>query len=186
MRKIIMIFVIATFAMVNANAQNAGRGNVQQSSSNIYVGGGIVFESTSDETAIAVVPEIGYQKSEKWGIGARFGFGSQGSGDSKYTIISFKPYVRQNIMSFGKIDLIFDYQLLYQNEGVKDNKTNTFGLGVSPGLSVKLNNSLSVVTHLGVIGYTSSKLDVEGSEAVNKFSVKAGTENLGLSIYYNF
>ena len=155
-------------------------------SEGLYVGGGITFESTSDETAIAIVPEIGYKMSKDLGLGVRLGYGSQGSGDSKYSIFSFKPYVRHSLTSFGQVNLILDYQILYQNEGVKDNKTNTFGVGVAPGLAVNLNSKLSVVTHVGFLGYTSSKLDVEGAEAVNKFALNMSSENLGLSIYYNF
>lgn len=172
-----MMVVFATSISVNAQTGKT---------SNIYVGGGISFESTSDETAIAIIPEVGFKLSDKWGLGVRLGFGSEGSGDSKNTIFSIKPYVRQNLISLGQVGVILDYQLLYQNEGMKDNKTNTFGLGVSPGLALNLNSKLSIVTHIGFVGYTSSKLDVEGAEAVNKFSIGATSENLGLSIYYNF
>jgi len=152
----------------------------------MYVGGGISFESTSDETAIAIIPEFGYHISDKWGIGVSLGYGSQGSGDSKYTVFSLKPYVRHNILSLGQVGVILDYHLVYQNEGVKDNKTNTFGIGVAPGLALNLNSKLSVVTHLGFLGYTSSKLDVEGAESTNTFSLNANSENIGISLYYNF
>ena len=178
MKKTLMM-IVAVIASVSVYAQEG-------KSSNIYVGGGISFESTSDETAIAIVPEIGYKMSDKWGLGVRLGYGSEGSGDSKNTTFSIKPYVRHSLLSFGQVGVILDYQLLYQNEGMKDNKTNTFGLGVAPGLAVNLNSKLSVVTHIGFVGYTSAKLDVEGAEAVNKFSIGASSENLGLSIYYNF
>lgn len=181
MKRILFVMALAIFTFCSVNAQNT-----TMSEKGVYIGGGITFESTSDETAIAVIPEVGFKLKEKWGLGVRLGYGSQGSGDSKYTIFSIKPYVRQQLLSFGQINLILDYTLLYQNEGVKDNKTNTIGVGIAPGLAVNLNKKISVVTHLGFVGYTSAKLDVEGAEAVNKFTLNANAENLGLSVYYNF
>lgn len=177
MKKII-IMIMAVFATVSVNAQN--------NSSKWYAGGGITFETTSDETAIAIIPEIGYHLNGKWGVGVRLGYGSEGSGDSRFSIFSFKPYVRHNIYSIGKFGLILDYHLLYQNEGIKDSKTNTFGIGVAPGLALNLNSKLSVVTHIGFLGFTSSKLDVEGAEATNKFTLNANSENISFSLYYNF
>lgn len=186
MKKVLFIIVALSLA-IGVNAQRVKKATVSNTrSSNIYVGGGITFESTSDETAFAIVPEIGYKLSDKWGLGVRLGYGTSGSGDSSYSIFSFKPYVRQNLLSFGQIGFLLDYQILYQNEGIKDNKTNTFGIGVAPGLAVNLSPQISVVTHIGFLGYTSSKLDVEGAEAVNKFTLQAGSENIGLSLYYNF
>ena len=183
--KKVMTLLLLFIVVASANAQRTKTSSIT-ATNGFYVGGGVTFESTSDETAIAIVPEIGYKMSNKASLGARVGFGSQGSGDSKYTIFSIKPYVRQNLMALGQIKFILDYQLLYQSDGLKDNKTNTFGLGIAPGLFYQLNNRLSVATHLGFVGYTSSKLDVEGAEAVNKFSLNASSENLGLSLFYNF
>ena len=182
MKRLLFMMALAIFAFGSVNAQTA----TTKSEKGIYIGGGITFESTSDETAIAIIPEIGYKLKDNWGLGVRLGYGSQGSGDSKYTIFSIKPYARQNLLSFGQINVILDYTLLYESAGIKDNKTNTLGIGISPGLAVNLNKKISVVTHLGFVGYTSAKLDVEGAEAVNTFTLNANAENLGLSVYYNF
>lgn len=155
-----------------------------------YIGGGISFQSIScdgeSETAITFTPEIGYRLSDKVGLGVTIAFGSKGSGDSKYSAFGIEPYVRHNIASLGQVSFILDYKLQYLNDGIKDNKTNTFGLGVAPGLAYNVNSKLSVVTHLGFLGYQSSKLDVEGAKAVNTFGFEANTTNIGLSVYYNF
>lgn len=180
MKKLFLLAVIALCGVTAFAQKNASK------SSNIYVGGGIAFESTSDETAIAIIPEIGYKMNKNMGLGVRLGYGSTGSGDSKNTVFSIKPYLRQNIYSIGQVGVILDYQLLYQSEGPKDGKTNTFGAGIAPGLALNINSKISVVTHLGFLGYTSSKLDVEGAEATNTFTVNAKSENIGLSLYYNF
>lgn len=183
MKKLFFV-IMAVFVAVGANAQKAK--TTSSKSSGIYAGGGISFQSTSDETAITIIPEIGGHINDKMGWGVRVGFGSEGSGDSKYTIFQIKPYLRHTIYSIGQVGVILDYHLLYESAGIKDNKTNTFGLGVAPGLALNVNSKISVVTHLGFLGYTSSKEDVEGAEAVNLFTLKANSENIGLSVYYNF
>lgn len=176
MKKLLTVVALA-FAAISVNAQDY----------NTYVGGGVRFQSTSDETLFAIQPEIGYKLTDTFSLGISVGFGTSGSGSSKYTEFLIQPYVRHSLLKIGgNVNFFLDYQLGYKNSGVKDNKTNTFEIGAAPGLAWNVNPRLSVVTHLGFIGYQSSKLDVEGSKAVNKFTVEAITQNLGLSVYYNF
>lgn len=174
MKKVLTVIALA-FAAMNMSAQN------------MYVGGGVRFESTSDETLFAIQPEVGYQLNDKFGIGGVIGFGTSGSGNTRYSEFIIKPYVRHQILNIGgNVNLFFDYELAFQNAGIKDAKTNTFLIGIEPGLAYNLNSKLSVVTHLGLVGYQSSKLDVSGSKAVNKFTIKGLTQNVSLSLYYNF
>lgn len=174
MKKVLTVIALA-FAAMNMSAQN------------MYVGGGVRFESTSDETLFAIQPEVGYQLNDKFGIGLAVGFGTNGSGDSRYTEFVIQPYVRHQIVKVGgNVNFFLDYQLGYKNAGVKDSKTNTFEIGAAPGLAWNVNPKLSVVTHLGFVGYQSSKLDDENAKANNKFMLKAIAQNVGLSIYYNF
>ncbi|MBR3442522.1 MAG: hypothetical protein IKG96_02560 [Bacteroidaceae bacterium] len=176
MKKLLTVVALA-FAAISVNAQDY----------NTYVGGGVRFQSTSDETLFAIQPEIGYKLTDTFSLGIAVGFGTSGSGSSKYTEFLIQPYVRHSLLKIGgNVNFFLDYQLGYKNSGLKDNKTNTFEIGAAPGLAWNVNPRLSVVTHLGFIGYQSSKLDVEGSKAVNKFTVEAITQNLGLSVYYNF
>ena len=174
MKKVLTIVALAFVAM-NMSAQN------------IYVGGGLKFESTSDESLFAIEPEVGYKLNEKFSVGGVLGFGTTGSGDSKYTEFAITPYVRQNILTIGgNVGVFVDYQLGYKSAGVKDAKTNTLQLGAAPGLAYNLNSKLTVVTHLGFVGYQSSKLDVDGAKANNKFIISALSKNISLSVYYNF
>ena len=181
MKKII-IMLVAVFAAVGVNAQ--------EKSSDVYVGGGLSFTSVSydgdSETAITITPEIGYSLSDTWGLGIALGYGTAGSGNDRYSVFAIKPYIRQNVVSMGLVSFILDYQLSYMNDGYKDEKTNTFGVGIAPGLAVSVNSKLSVVTHLGFLGYTNSKPDVDGAKATNTFTFNGDTSNIGLSVYYNF
>lgn len=177
MKKVLTVIALA-FVAINMNAQKI---------SGLYAGGGVRFESTSDETLFAIQPEVGFSISDKIGVGLAVGFGTTGSGSAKYSEFIIAPYVRHNITNIGgNVKFFLDYQLSYMNSGLKDAKTNTFAIGAAPGLAYDINSKLSLVTHLGFVGYQSSKLDVDGAKAVNKFTIKAITENIGLSLYYNF
>lgn len=177
MKKII-IMLVAVFATLSVNAQNK--------SYDAYIGGGVSFFTNDDDTQIAITPEIGYSLSDKFGLGAVLAFGTEGNGSSRNTLFGIKPYVRHNVASIGAVKFILDYQLAYANYGIKDRKTNQFQVGVAPGLAYNINSRLAVVTHLGFLGYTYSKLDVDGADANNAFGFEAETTGLGLSIYYNF
>lgn len=182
MKKIILMAMVA-FTAICANAQD--------DASKWYAGGGIGFSSVSQDgestTTISISPEIGYRFNDKWGLGISLGYGTTGSGDNKYTNFNIRPYVRQDLVKFGKASLILDYSVWYQSAG-RSTKTNTFGIGVIPGLAVNVNSQLSIVTQLGAgIGYESSKLDVEGAKAENTLFIGAqSTNRASFSIYYNF
>ncbi|MCH5312147.1 MAG: porin family protein [Prevotella sp.] len=184
MKKLFLLAVIALCGVTAFAQKNASK------SSNVYVGGGIGFQSTSydgnSNTAITFSPEIGYKMSDKWGIGISLNYSENDTEDGKVTTFAINPYVRQNVLSWGQIGLILDYQLLYKSQGPKDGKTNTLQAGIRPGLAMNINSKLSVVTHLGFVGYQSEKPDYDDAKATNIFAVKADTRNIGLSIYYNF
>lgn len=181
MKKII-IMMVAVFAAVSVKAQDK--------SYDAYVGGGISFATQSydgdSETMFVITPEIGYSLNDKFGLGVVLGYGTEGSGSEKYTMFAVKPYVRHNVASIGNVNFILDYQVGYQNAGYKDAKTNTYQIGIAPGLAYSVNSRLAVVTHLGFLGYTNSKPDVDGAKATNEFGFSAKTTDIGLSVYYKF
>lgn len=177
MKKVLTLVALA-FAAINVNAQKID---------GLYAGGGIRFESTSDETLFAIEPEVGFNINDTFGAGIVLGYGTSGSGSSKYTEFLISPYVRHHLLKIGgNVKCFLDYELQYMNSGVKDAKTNTFGIGAAPGLAWDINSKLTVVTHLGFVGYQSSKLDVDGAKANNKFVLRGLSKDLSLSLYYNF
>ncbi|MBQ3608785.1 MAG: hypothetical protein IJA03_01925, partial [Bacteroidaceae bacterium] len=47
-----------------------------------------------------IIPAVGYQINEKWSVGFKVGFST--SGDFTFNWNSYTPFVRYNILSFGK------------------------------------------------------------------------------------
>ena len=180
MKKIFAVALVAMMAMT-ANAQ-------------VYVGGGVGFATASNDgntsTSLKFIPEIGYNLNEDWAIGIAFGYAQNETkvNSVKTTNKQFEisPYARYTFARFDKVNLFIDGGVAYRNEDAAGVKTNTFALGVTPGLAVNLNDKLSFVTHFGWLGYTNSKLDVDGAEATNAFGLDLDGSNLTFGLYYNF
>ena len=164
----------------------------------VYVGGGIGFQTTSQgdntNTVIKLVPEIGYNLDENWAVGVALAYGhTKNSVETggietsiKTNVYGINPYARYTFAKFDKINLFVDGGLEYVHTKAGDNKNNTFAIGVKPGVAVNLNDKLSFVAHVGFLGYQNSKDDYDGAKAANTFGFDLDGSNLSFGLYYNF
>lgn len=163
-------------------------------SAQIYVGGGLNLSSESYDgnstSKISITPEVGYVLDENSALGLGIGFGMSGKDDSKKTEFSVNPYYRYNLVKTEKVNLFVDGSFTFKNtkgDGYtnKDYKENSWSIGVRPGVAVALNDKLSFVSTMGLLGYKSSKPD--GGEATNTFGLMDfSTLGLKFGLYYNF
>ena len=176
MKKIVLTMMAAMVAVV-MDAQ-------------IYVGGAVGFQTVShdgdNETTLMLQPEAGYNLNEDWAIGMAFGYAERGKDESKVKTFVFNPYVRYNAVKLDKVTLFLDGGFDYTNTKYNNYKVNAWGLGVKPGISVALNDNLSFVSHMGFIGFNSSKPDVDGAKATNTFGVDIDASSLSFGLFYNF
>ena len=160
----------------------------------VYVGGGIGFSTASNDgnsaTNFKIIPEIGYNLDENLAVGISFGYSQNETkiNGVKTTNKEFEisPYLRYTFLKLDKVNVFFDGGLTYKHEDQAGTKTNTFGIGIKPGVAVNLNEKLSFVTHFGWLGYTNSKLDVDGAKATNAFGLDLDGRSLTFGLYYNF
>ncbi len=165
----------------------------------VYLGGSIGFESTSQdgnsETFFSIMPEIGYNLNEDWAVGIVLGYGESRDKANKTTIDKVKsftisPYARYTFVKFDKVNLFVDGVVSYTN--IKqtnsltntDSKTNIFSVGLKPGVAVNLNEKLSFVAHAGFLGYTNSK--TEDEKAINNVALGIDASSLSFGVFYNF
>ena len=191
MKKIMMTLVAAMMA-VTMNAQN-----------NFYVGGSIGYSSSSYDgssvsSSLTFLPEAGIQFNEKMAVGVEIGYKATTDERSNLTNSTFKfaPYFRYTILQLGKVAVFGDGKFSYSttnNEQAgsdgkpEDNKTNTWGLYVQPGISYSLNDKFSLVAKFGnVLGYSSSKRDVNGAKATTTFQFLNLNNAVSFGLYYNF
>ena len=153
----------------------------------IYVGGGIGVTSisgdnTSDVTTFKFVPEIGYTFDEDWAAGVAFGWEGSNKGGAK--TLSFNPYIRYTIISGKVVSAFIDGSVEYAHKYNAGYDDDLLGIGLKPGLAVKLNEKISVVTHIGFIGYEHWKNN-HSKNSVNSWGVDVDGRNVLLSVYYN-
>jgi outer membrane autotransporter protein len=180
MKKIFAIALVAMMTMT-ANAQ-------------VYVGGGIGFQTSSNdgnsETTIKILPEIGYNLDENWAVGIAVGYGENQTKINgvkvKNKVFEVAPYARYTFVKLDKINVFVDGTVDYAHADADGLKSNSFGVGVKPGVAVNLNDKLSFVTHFGFLGYQYDKLDVDGAKATNTFGFDLDGNNLTFGLYYNF
>ena len=180
MKKLFAVALVAMMSMT-VNAQ-------------VYVGGGIGFETSSQdgdsETYFKIMPELGYNLNENWALGIVLGYGESkttvNNVSAKVKAFEIAPYARYTFAKFDKVNLFVDGTVDYLHTDYAGAKNNTFGIGVKPGVAVNLNDKLSFVAHVGFLGYKNSKDDYDGAKAVNSFGVSVDGSNLNFGVYYNF
>lgn len=158
-----------------------------------YVGGGIGVATSSYDgnstTVWSILPEVGYNLNDKWAVGTVIGYGETRAKVSgvreKVKTFQVNPYVRYTFVKFDKVNLFVDGSVGYQHENFAGTKTNTFGIGLKPGLAVNLNDKLSFVAHVGFLGYENEK--VKGDDkSTNTFGFDLNGNNVDFGLYYNF
>ena len=184
MKKIFAVALVAMMTMT-VNAQ-------------VYVGGGVGLQSSSydgnSETFFKLMPEIGYNLNEDWAVGIAVGYGEskttlkEANIKSTVKVKAFEvaPYARYTFAKFDKVNLFVDGTVGYSHVDYAGAKTNSFALGLKPGVAVNLNDKLSFVAHVGFLGYQNAKEDYDGAKAVNSFGVNLDGSNLSFGVYYNF
>ena len=180
MKKIMMIAAMMV-AAVSANAQ-------------VYLGGGVGVATSSYDgnstTVWSILPEVGYNINDKWAVGTVIGYGESkvkvAGVSEKVKTFQVSPYARYTFVKFDHVNLFIDGGVGYKHEDYAGMKTNTFGIGLKPGVAVNLNEKLSFVAHVGFLGYKYDKDDYEGAKAANTFGLDLDGTNLSFGLYYNF
>ena len=183
MKKIFAVALVAMMTMT-VNAQ-------------VYVGGGVGLQSSSydgnSETFFKLVPEIGYNLNEDWAVGITVGYGESKTtfkegnvkATAKVKAFEIAPYARYTFAKFDKVNLFVDGTVGYSHVDYAGAKTNSFALGLKPGVAVNLNDKLSFVAHVGFLGYQNDK--VKGDDkSTNTFGLNLDGSNLSFGVYYNF
>ena len=180
MKKIFSV-IAAAFVAMSVNAQ-------------VYVGGSVSLNAWSSqklagdksETTFAILPEIGYNLNDEWAIGTVIGYvsdkwtGVNGISESAFT---FNPYARYTYLKAGKVSLFVDGGVDFTTASKAD--WNELAVGLKPGLAVSLTDNISLVSHLGFIGYDVLNPDGDDNN-VSKFGLDLSGNNLTFGLYINF
>lgn len=163
--------IAAAFVAVAAHAQ-------------FYAGGTVSFRS-GDNGSIVLAPEVGYNLNDEFAVGAVVAFQQQ---KDWFDAITLNPYVRWTFADWAPLKLFLDGSFAFTSHTNKFGEEKTYSvieLGVKPGIALPVNENLSLVAHLGFVGFASADDAIQGmynDGVVADFSSK----NLAVGIFYNF
>lgn len=174
MKKLVMMAVMAIVA-VSASAQ-------------VYLGGSLGYKNVDMESkedalnTLTINPEIGYNLDDNWAIGIGLGFGYSKQGDASTTTFTVNPYARYTFARIDKVKFFLDGSVEFGTVKPKDvDAQNAWGIGIKPGIAFDVNDKISLVAHVGFLGYEDThKIDGNKTFGLNL------DNNLSLGFYYNF
>lgn len=197
MKKVILSALVAV-ASLAANAQ-------------IWVGGEVGFNATKTSengtkygaaARFNLLPEVGYTLNDKFDIALTIGIshanangdyyeGSQNFdevwgeyADFNRNAFTINPYVRYKFAKTGDftffVDGGFSYTMIHYSH--VDDNANQWALGFKPGISYNLTDKVSLVAHVGDLGYAFYK---RGDIKSNAFDMGI-SNNISFGAYVSF
>ena len=187
-------------------------------SAQYYVGGTVNFNNSTDKTNPAaertrtnfrIAPEIGMALDDNLGVGIAISYSSNKtktentvatpatSVETTISTVGLRPYLRYQVLKFGKANVFVDGGVNFALESQKDCKAGMdLGLYATPGIAYKVSDEWSIVAKLDnmfALGYSKDPIaDVPGApdapSSIN-FNASTGGFNLGglsFGVYYNF
>lgn len=203
MKKVILTALVAV-ASLAANAQIWVGGEVGFSAGKTSFDG----EKLGTGATFNLIPEIGYTVNDKIDVAMAIGlshFNSNGKyyeGTQNYDVavldlndvnrnaFTINPYVRYKFAKAGDftffIDGGFSFTMIhYSNtqEATYDKNANQWGIGIKPGIAYNLSDKVSLVAHVGELGYNFYKWDKVKN---NEFNMGVNGNNLTFGAYVSF
>lgn len=173
--KKILLLALMSLAAITAKAQ-------------FYVGGEVGLQANKDLINLRILPEAGYNLNDKMAVGGKLGVSYYKDtewddiNNFAYTmetvVVTLSPYFRYTFLDLGPVKLFADGQVdldIYTYPGSGAKPYVDWGIGVSPGFAIPLNNNLSFVGHLGRFGYYNGAFDI----SLDMSSIDVG-------VFYNF
>lgn len=174
MKKIILTALVAVSA-VCANAQ-------------VWMGGSLGFNVTSPKvgdsnTTFSIEPTVGYSLDDKWDIALSLGYANMGdvAVGSVESVFAINPFARYTFAKSGIASFFVDggFGFGVANINGADN-TNTFNIGLRPGVKVELSHKVELDAKLGWFGYENVK------DAYSNFGLSVNNETLSFGMTWKF
>ena len=191
MKKIILS-AIAVCAFGFANAQDKDGSGL--ASGNIVLAGDVAYATASQGdvkgSAMVLSPGLGYMMSDNLMLLGQVGISSGssnaggGAADVKTSGLELNAGVRYFFTPADKFSLSLGGVFGYGSTKEGELKTNTIGLDVPVGLHYFMNDNFAINATWGGLGYSSSKEDAEGAEAVNTMALGLNMSSLSFGLLY--
>lgn len=179
MKKIILAALVAIVS-VSANAQFWAGGSVGFNTSKTTIDGNELDKTNS----FTLAPEVGYKLNDKWDIAMALEYSHKSGNTPSINGFAINPYVRYTFAQSGDFSFFadggFSYGFLHTS-GVEDN-TNIWQIAIKPGISYALSEKVSLVAHVGNLGWSFAKT---GDAKTNAFDIEV-TNAITFGAYVSF
>lgn len=203
MKKLVLAIAVFTFGFANAQEDSAAG----FSKGSMFLSGtATISNQKTDDVKVnefTVAPKFGYFVSDNIAIGLGLGLGSgkvKSDGDTvaenkttsfgafgRYYVKTsgFAPFAELNV-NYGTTSteyIEFLGELTPFGDGTD---INTLSVNLAPGFNYFISDKFALETSVGVLGYSSSKPDVDGAEATNKLKLGLDFSNINFGLIYKF
>lgn len=196
MKKIILAaLAVVSFTLASAQEEN-GAGFAK---GDIFISGGFGFVSQKQgdnkTNRFEIAPRAGFFVSDDIAVGAQVKFesiknenGSLKETDSEISLGAFGRYYFSPANKFSVFGQLEANYISSKDEtlGQPDAKLNGFGLGLSPGLNYFISDNFALEVLWGILGYRTSKPDVDNAESLNTFELRTNLTNINIGLVYKF
>lgn len=168
MKRFVLVLATVMVLALTAGAQQAGRiwtGGSMGIKTNKISGGGKLINFN-------IIPELGYNLSERWGIGLKLGYRHDESYVSQAKVKSdgftINPFARYSFLN-GKIGGLFvDTGVGYSYSKEKESgiKRQEWEAGLRPGVRLNVSDNVALTGKFGFLGYQYEKY---GGRKTNTF-----------------
>lgn len=181
MKKLLFIALMAV-ATLGASAQ----------SSKWFAGGQVTFGRTTEEpsgvksTQVTVLPELGYNLTDKFAVGAQVGVQYRKSSGEEKTVFEVNPYARYTYFKYERVNLFVDGGVDLGIGRADGSTAVQFGIGFRPGVAFNINDKFSLVAHVGFLGYQGGNRAAKNNGAPENWGLNLNSNNIMFGFYYNF
>lgn len=168
-------------------------------SAQVYVGGQVgLWRNTDDNhTRFSIVPDVGYNISDKWAIGVGIGYSYNYTSGFKTNVLAVSPYARFTAAKLGPVSFMLDGGAAFTTLNVKgkdagSDSFNAWQIGIEPAVKVYLSKRIDFIASIGFLGYRDyDDTGIEGFDYRNAYGEKGfgfslSSNNLTFGMIYNF
>jgi outer membrane protein len=208
--KKVLFSAVALLAFGFANAQEEAATPAEGfSKGSIFLSGTVGYSSEKQDdlkvNSYVVAPRVGYFINEKIALGLGLGFGNgkvefDGETAAENKTVEFSAFGRYYLKTakfapFAELNVNYgttSYEFMGTIAGGdlapfgSGEDVNTFSVNVAPGFNYFVSERFALETSVGILGYSSSKEDVDGAEAVNKFELGLDFASINFGLLYKF
>lgn len=190
--------IIASALFIGSFLTSFSQSNSESySKGNLFVTGGLSFESTSQGnvkvTEFGLLPQLGYFVNENIAVGVNLGLMQSKEKDSATNVsdnlnTQLGAFARYYFNPKNKFSVFCQAGLNYnvQNDKIAKSTVNSFDFSISPAINYFLSDHFSIEAAFGKIGFNNEKANVENAVAKKKIDFNVNLNAVNFSLNYKF